>query len=130
MTPARELGACTHRGVCRPSGGKYRRPAGDPSVRREHGLGSRQEGVVITTSNFAGEAVDYVERIEGKKVLLIDEIRVAGLRIEYDVGVTLTKRYELQEISNYFFEEDEGWVRSAEATASNAPAAWPGSCLR
>lgn len=67
-----------------------------------------RKGVVITTSTFSREAVDYVERIEGKKVVLIDGTRLAGLMIEYNVGVTVTKRYELKEVSNDFFEEDEG----------------------
>ncbi|MBM3983890.1 MAG: restriction endonuclease [Planctomycetes bacterium] len=67
-----------------------------------------RKGVVITTSTFSREAVDYVERIEGKKVVLIDGSRLAGLMIEYNVGVTVTKRYELKEVSNDFFEEDEG----------------------
>lgn len=67
-----------------------------------------KKGVVITTSSFTRDAVDYVERIEGKKVVLINGAMLAGLMIEYAVGVTVTKRYELKEVSNDFFEEDEG----------------------
>jgi len=67
-----------------------------------------RKGVVITTSTFSRDAVDYVDRIEGKKVVLIDGVTLAGLMIDYDVGVNVTKRYELKEVSNDFFEEDEG----------------------
>jgi restriction system protein len=67
-----------------------------------------KKGVVITTSSFTRDAADYVERIEGKKVVLINGAMLAGLMIEYAVGVTVTKRYELKEVSNDFFEEDEG----------------------
>jgi restriction system protein len=67
-----------------------------------------KKGVVITTSTFSRDAISYVERIEGKKVVLIDGATLASLMIEYNVGVTVTKRYELKEVSNDFFEEDEG----------------------
>ena len=33
---------------------------------------------------------------------------LAGLMIDYNVGVTITQKYELKEVSNDFFEEDEG----------------------
>ena len=67
-----------------------------------------KKGVVITTAGFSREAVEYVDRIEGKKVVLIDGGRLAALMIEYGVGVNTTKRYELKEDSNDFFDEDEG----------------------
>lgn len=67
-----------------------------------------KKGVVITTSSFSRDAVEYVDRIEGKKVVLIDGATLAGLMIDYNVGVNVTKRYELKEVSNDFFEEDEG----------------------
>ena len=67
-----------------------------------------RKGVVITTSGFSRDAIEYVDRIEGKKVVLIDGFMLAGLMIDYNVGVNVTKRYELKEVSNDFFEEDEG----------------------
>ena len=67
-----------------------------------------RKGVVLTTSSFSREAVDYIERIESKKVVLIDGSRLTSLMIEYDVGVTVARRYELKEVSNDFFDEDEG----------------------
>lgn len=67
-----------------------------------------RKGVVITTSGFSRDAVDYVERIEGKKVVLMDGPMLAGLMIDYKIGVTIFKQYQLAELSNDFFDEDEG----------------------
>jgi restriction system protein len=67
-----------------------------------------RKGVILTTSSFTRDALDYVERIEGKKVVLIDGERLANLMIEHGVGVTTAQVYELKEISNDFFDEDEG----------------------
>jgi len=54
------------------------------------------------------EAEDFVNRIEGKKVVLIDGERLAELMIEHNLGVIRTKTYELKEVSNDFFDEDVG----------------------
>jgi len=67
-----------------------------------------RKGVILTTSQFSREAVDFVDRIEGKKVVLIDGPQLADLMIDHNVGVLLTKSYELKEVSNDFFDEDEG----------------------
>jgi restriction system protein len=67
-----------------------------------------KKGVILTTSQFTREARDFVERIEGKKVVLIDGERLADLMIDHAVGVTTSKVYELREVSNDFFDEDEG----------------------
>lgn len=67
-----------------------------------------KKGVIITTSQFSRDALEFVDRIEGKKVVLIDGPTLADLMIEHNVGVTTTKRYELKEVSNDFFDEDEG----------------------
>lgn len=67
-----------------------------------------RKGVILTTSQFSRDAVDFVDRIEGKKVVLIDGPQLAELMIEHNVGVLPTKTYELKEVSNDFFDEDEG----------------------
>lgn len=67
-----------------------------------------RKGVIITTSTFSREAIDYINRIEGKKVVLIDGPRLAELMLEYNVGVIVTKVYEIKDISNDFFDEEEG----------------------
>jgi restriction system protein len=67
-----------------------------------------RKGVVLTTSSFSHEAVEYVTKIEGKKVILIDGERLAELMLEHGVGVETDKVYELKKVSNDFFDEDEG----------------------
>jgi restriction system protein len=67
-----------------------------------------RKGVILTTSHFTKDATDFVERIEGKKVVLIDGDRLAELMIDHGVGVATTKVYELREVSNDFFDEDDG----------------------
>ena len=67
-----------------------------------------KKGVILTTSQFTRDALDFVDRIEGKKVVLIDGPKLADLMIEHNVGVNPTKLYELKEVSNDFFDEDEG----------------------
>src|SRR5262249_3532782 len=67
-----------------------------------------KKGVILTTSQFTRDALDYVERIEGKKVVLIDGPTLTDLMIQHNVGVKPTKQYELKEVSNDFFDEDEG----------------------
>lgn len=66
-----------------------------------------RKGVILTTSQFSREAIDFVDRIEGKKVVLIDGTQLADLMIDHNVGVLPTKVYELKEVSNDFFDEDE-----------------------
>lgn len=67
-----------------------------------------RKGVILTTSQFTKDALDFVDRIEGKKVVLIGGQKLAELMIEHNVGVKPTKLYELKEVSNDFFDEDEG----------------------
>jgi restriction system protein len=67
-----------------------------------------RKGVILTTSTFTKDAVDYVERIEGKKVVLINGDQLADLMIDNGLGVTTTKTYEIREVSNDFFDESEG----------------------
>jgi restriction system protein len=66
------------------------------------------KGVIITSSQFSKDAYDFVDRIVGKKIVLIDGEKLASFMIEHNVGTTTTKVYHLKEVSNDFFDEDEG----------------------
>lgn len=66
-----------------------------------------KKGVIMTTSGFTKDAADFVDRIEGKKVVLIDGDQLADLMIEHGLGVVTAKTYELKEVSNDFFDESE-----------------------
>jgi restriction system protein len=64
-----------------------------------------KKGVFITTSAFSSDAIDYVEKID-PKVVLIDGSRLAELMIDFNVGVTPSATYETKKIdSDYFTEE-------------------------
>jgi restriction system protein len=65
-----------------------------------------RKGVIFTTSSFSNDALEYVERIEGKKVVLIAGEELARLMIEHRVGVTVTKTYEIVDVSQDFFDEE------------------------
>jgi restriction system protein len=67
-----------------------------------------RKGVILTTSTFTKDAVDFVERIEGKKVVLINGDQLADFMIDHGLGVTTTKTYEIKEVSNDFFDENDG----------------------
>lgn len=61
------------------------------------------QGVLITTSRFAGPAIDYAKSA-ATRVNLIDGERVARLMIRYGVGVQIKRRIEIVEIDEDFFE--------------------------
>ncbi len=64
-----------------------------------------KKGVVITTADFSRDAVDFVDRIEGKRVVLIHGKQLCQLMIDHNVGVAEKGSFVLKEISNDFFEE-------------------------
>ncbi len=66
------------------------------------------KGVMITTAQFSKEAYEFLGKIVGKKVVLIDGEKVAALMLEHNIGVIRTKLYEVKELSNDFFDEDDG----------------------
>jgi restriction system protein len=64
-----------------------------------------KKGVVITTSDFSRDAYEFVDRIEGKRVVLMNGKQLAQFMIDHDVGVTESGVYKIKEVSNDFFEE-------------------------
>ncbi len=62
-------------------------------------------GVFITTSQFSSEALDFVERI-GKKIVLIDGDYLAELMIDYTVGVTTKATYVVYEVDENYFDNE------------------------
>ena len=66
---------------------------------------ARIKGVFITTGRFSEDAVDYVNNIE-PKVILIDGRNLANLMIDFSLGTTTAANYEIKRIdSDYFGEE-------------------------
>ena len=63
------------------------------------------KGVFITTSSFASTANDYVKNIS-KKVILIDGEQLAGLMIDYGVGVSVVDVYEIKRLDSDYFDAE------------------------
>lgn len=61
------------------------------------------QGVFVTTSSFSSGAIEYVDRIPNR-VVLVDGMRMAELMIQYKVGVQIKRSYELVELDEDFFE--------------------------
>ena len=62
------------------------------------------KGVFITTSSYSKEARNYVAGLH-QKIVLIDGNELAKYMIEYNVGVSTKKVYEVKRIDNDYFEE-------------------------
>ncbi len=62
-----------------------------------------KKGVFITTSNFSKEAIEYAD-ITGN-IVLIDGEMLARLMIEYDVGVSKVKSYDVKKMDTDYFDD-------------------------
>jgi restriction system protein len=63
-----------------------------------------KKGIFITTSEFPKSAIEYVNQIE-PKLILIDGNRLGELIIEFDVGVSTQRIYKVKRIDSDYFEE-------------------------
>lgn len=63
-----------------------------------------RKGVLITTSSFTGDAVQYVGMID-KKVILVDGSKLAQLMIEHGVGVTVEQTYAVKRLDFDYFDD-------------------------
>jgi restriction system protein len=64
-----------------------------------------QKGVFITTSKFPKDTQEIIAKTP-KNIILIDGDKLASLMIDYNVGVSLEKVYEIKKIDSDFFIED------------------------
>jgi len=56
-----------------------------------------RKGVLITTSCFSQEALEYVQRIE-KRIVLVDGKQLADLMIDHDIGVNVFQTYKVNSV--------------------------------
>lgn len=86
---------------------KWENTVGRPEVMSFSGAldakGARK-GIFITTSSFTKHAEEYAERLESKKIILIDGKRLAKLMIENDIGVSMRKKIVVKEVDFSYFE--------------------------
>jgi restriction system protein len=64
-----------------------------------------RKGVIITTSWFSPDAIECVQKIE-RKIVLIDGDLLARLMVDYGVGVSESRRVVLKKIDSDFFDEN------------------------
>ena len=86
---------------------RWQGSVGRPEIQKFVGAlqGQRaKKGVFITTSSYTAEATDYATRID-TKVVLIDGRQLAGLMIDFDVGVAPAATYVVKRIDSDYFEE-------------------------
>lgn len=87
---------------------RWEAPVGRPEIQKFVGAlhGKRaKKGVFITTSRFSNEAVDYVNNID-PKVVLIDGTDLVQLMIDHGVGVSTSSVFEVKKVDSDFFVEE------------------------
>jgi restriction system protein len=63
-----------------------------------------KKGIFITTSSFPKSAVEFVNQIE-PKIVLIDGEMLGELLIEFNVGVSIQRSYKVKRVDSDYFEE-------------------------
>lgn len=64
------------------------------------------KGLFITTGQFSKGALDFSQKNPGHKIVLVDGRQLAELMIEYNLGVTTIKTYEIKRIDSDYFNKD------------------------
>jgi restriction system protein len=64
-----------------------------------------RKGVFITTSSFSSDAVEFVSRIDSN-IVLIDGASLAKHMIDHNVGVSVSRSYEVKRIDSDYFSEE------------------------
>lgn len=80
---------------------------GKPAVQQFSGALDEQhstKGIFITTSDYSREARTYVKTLP-KSIVLVNGEELAKYMIEYNVGVSVKKNYEVKRIDIDYFEE-------------------------
>jgi restriction system protein len=83
--------------------GTVGRPEIQKFVGALHGKRARK-GVFITTGSFSADAAAYVQTID-PKVALVDGKQLAEYMIDFGLGVSLARAYEVKRIDTDYFEE-------------------------
>lgn len=83
--------------------GTVGRPEIQKFVGALHGKRARK-GVFITTGSFSADAAAYVQTID-PKVALVDGEQLAEYMVDFGLGVSLARAYEVKRIDTDYFEE-------------------------
>ena len=68
--------------------------------------GKSNKGVLLTTSSFTKDAVNWIRKVSNKSVVLIDGKKMADLMFQKNLGVEITKTFEIKKVREDFFTED------------------------
>jgi len=85
---------------------RWKDVVGSPEVMKFSGSLTKKHanrGVFITTSFFSKDALEYIEEMP-QRIILIDGRRLASLMIEHNVGVAPAKTYTLKRLDLDYFE--------------------------
>lgn len=86
---------------------RWKDTVGRPEIQRFVGaLSGRnaRKGVFITTSSFSREAFQFADGL-ANTVVLVDGARLTNLMIEFGVGVSLDRSYEIKRLDSDYFNE-------------------------
>jgi restriction system protein len=64
-----------------------------------------RKGVFITTSSFSSDALEFASRIDSK-IVLIDGAALVKHMIDHNVGVSISRSYEVKKIDSDYFSEE------------------------
>jgi restriction system protein len=84
---------------------RWQDSVGRPSLQAFYGALAGQKakkGVFITTSSYTPQAIEFAKSVEG--IVLIDGTRLAGLMIDYEIGVT-SRTVKVPKIDGDYFDE-------------------------
>jgi restriction system protein len=82
---------------------------GRPEIHKFIGALSSQgasKGIFITTSSFSSDALECGLKSISPKIVLIDGLTLAHYMIDYDIGVSKVKSFEIKRKDSDFFVED------------------------
>lgn len=85
---------------------RWQGSVGRPEVQAFYGALAGQratKGVVITTSSFTAQAIDFARSVE--RVVLVDGARLAELMIEHEVGIT-SRTVRIPKLDSDYFDEE------------------------
>lgn len=87
---------------------RWRHVVGRPEIQKFFGAlhGQRAtKGVFITTSSFSRDAAEYAEGVT-PRMILVDGHELTQLMIEHNVGVTISREYEIKRLDLDYFTAD------------------------
>ena len=88
---------------------RWNNSVGRPEIQKFLGAVAGQggtKGLFITTSTFSNEALEYAKKQLQVKLVLVDGKMLTNLMIQYNLGVSVVKTYEIKQIDVDYFNND------------------------